>query len=189
MNFNYSDFIYEDTCDRKYYDFFDKLIENFNGKEEKNETYHRNHGHVEDETTLIVDKAYHQVMNIVKPHLQKYAELVKYNNNINMTNSCKMQKSVPRQGYHGWHHERCSDKNESTMSIREFVWILYLNDIEEGGETEFLLQPRRVTPQKGKICIWPSAFTHLHRGNPPLKGEKYILTSWTFTSNFIEMID
>ena len=128
-------------------------------------------------------------MNIVKPHLQKYAELVKYNNNINMTNSCKMQKSVPRQGYHGWHHERCSDKNESTMSIREFVWILYLNDIEEGGETEFLLQPRRVTPQKGKICIWPSAFTHLHRGNPPLKGEKYILTSWTFTSNFIEMID
>ena len=51
-------------------------------------------------------------------------------------------------------------------------------DIEEGGETEFLHFSKRVKPKTGRIVIWPAAFPYVHRGNPPLAGEKYILTSW-----------
>lgn len=188
MNFNYSDFIYDSFCDPKYQNFFDKLIDKFDEMVEINNFSHRNFSSVEDSNTFIFDEVYSEVRNIIKPHLETYANLVKYRGNIYLTNSCKMQKSVPGQGYHEWHYERCSDKEDSTMSIREFVWILYLNDVQEGGETEFLLQSRRINPEKGKICIWPAAFTHLHRGNPPLKKEKYILTSWTFTSNIISMV-
>ncbi len=36
----------------------------------------------------------------------------------------------------------------------------------------------RVKPKKGRIVMWPAAFPYVHRGNPPLKEEKYILTSW-----------
>jgi hypothetical protein len=187
MNFNYSDFIYEDFCDDSYNNFFDDLIKKFDDLIEQKKSFHRNLSFVEDENAFIFDNAHQKIVKIIKPHLEKYAELVKYNQNMFIPNECKIQKSVPRQGYHGWHQERCSDKNETAMSIREFVWILYLNDVEEGGETEFLLQSRRIIPKKGKICIWPSSFTHLHRGNPPIKGEKYIITSWTFTSNFISM--
>ena len=32
--------------------------------------------------------------------------------------------------------------------------------------------------KKGRIVIWPAGFPYVHRGNPPLKHEKYILTSW-----------
>jgi len=53
-----------------------------------------------------------------------------------------------------------------------------LNDVKEGGETEFLYQSVRVSPKKGTLVIWPAAFTHVHRGNPPLSGTKYIMTSW-----------
>ena len=56
--------------------------------------------------------------------------------------------------------------------------MLYLNDVDDGGETEFLHQSKRVKPEEGTFLIWPAGFTHMHRGNPPLKGEKYIVTSW-----------
>ena len=32
--------------------------------------------------------------------------------------------------------------------------------------------------KKGRIVIWPAAFPYVHRGNSPLSGKKYILTSW-----------
>jgi hypothetical protein len=58
------------------------------------------------------------------------------------------------------------------------AFILYLNDVEEGGETEFLYQKTRIKPERNKLILWPTSYTHIHRGNPPLSGEKYILTGW-----------
>ena len=87
----------------------------------------------------------------------------------------KIQKTYPTEGYHVWHVEHGSGyKNEP----RALVYSIYLNDVKEGGETEFLHQSVRVKPKKGRIVIWPASFVYLHRGNPPLSGEKYILTSW-----------
>ena len=87
----------------------------------------------------------------------------------------KIQKTLPAEGYHVWHveHGRGFD-NEP----RAFVFSIYLNDVEEGGETEFLNFSKRVKPKTGRIVIWPAGFPYVHRGNPPLSGEKYILTSW-----------
>ena len=53
-----------------------------------------------------------------------------------------------------------------------------MNDVEEGGETEFLYQSFRVKPKAGTLILFPSFFTHTHRGNPPLKGVKYLATGW-----------
>jgi hypothetical protein len=56
---------------------------------------------------------------------------------------------------------------------------VYLNDIKQGGETEFLNQAMRVQPEAGKVVIFPAYFTHVHRGNPVLSAQdKYILTGW-----------
>ena len=87
----------------------------------------------------------------------------------------KIQKTLPTEGYHVWHVEHGSGyKNEP----RALVYSVYLNDVKEGGETEFLHQSVRVKPKKGRIVIWPAGFPYVHRGNPPLSGKKYILTSW-----------
>jgi len=87
----------------------------------------------------------------------------------------KIQKTLPTEGYHVWHIEHGKGHG---YSDRAFVFSIYLNDVEEGGETEFLHFSKRVKPKKGRIVIWPAAFPYVHRGNPPLSGEKYILTSW-----------
>lgn len=86
----------------------------------------------------------------------------------------KLQKTKTGGGYHVWHCE----KSVLDSSERVLVWSIYLNDVEEGGETEFLYQSKRIKAEKGKILIFPASFTHTHRGNPPLSGDKYILTGW-----------
>jgi len=87
----------------------------------------------------------------------------------------KIQKTHPTEGYHVWHVEHAKGIGYST---RAFVFSIFLNDVEEGGETEFLHFSKRVKPKTGRIIIWPAGFPYVHRGNPPLSGEKFLLTSW-----------
>jgi len=89
-----------------------------------------------------------------------------------------LQKTVPTQGYHEWHCEQGGQGNNQRL----LATMLYLNDVEEGGETEFLYQSKRYKPTKGTFLVWPAGFTHTHRGNAPLSGEKYIATSWVENS-------
>jgi len=92
----------------------------------------------------------------------------------------KIQKTLPTQGYHVWHLEHSGRQDDARRAL---VFTIYLNDIEKGGETEFLHQSIRVKPVKGRCVIWPAAFPYVHRGNPPLEGEKYIMTSWLMLPN------
>lgn len=86
----------------------------------------------------------------------------------------RIQKTMPGQGYHLWHQE-----NEGVdVNNRFLAWMIYLNDIEEGGKTEFLYLHKRIRPKAGTLLMWPAGFTHAHRGNQPLTGNKYIITSW-----------
>tara|TARA_X000001382_G_scaffold112442_1_gene89722 strand:+ start:1235 stop:1828 length:594 start_codon:yes stop_codon:yes gene_type:complete len=87
----------------------------------------------------------------------------------------KIQKTLPTEGYHVWHIEHGKGYGNEP---RAFVFSIYLNDVDEGGETEFLHFSKRVKPKTGRIVIWPAGFPYVHRGNSPLSGEKYILTSW-----------
>lgn len=91
----------------------------------------------------------------------------------------KVQRTEPGGGFHQWHCEQASIE----AARRALVWTIYLNDIEEGGETEFLHQSKRVKPEAGKLSVFPAAFTHLHRGNPPLSQVKYIATGWWYISD------
>jgi hypothetical protein len=86
----------------------------------------------------------------------------------------KIQKTKPGEGYHVWHCEHAHNGNAG----RILTWTVYLNDTFEAGETEFLYQQYRYKPQQGDIVIFPAAFTHTHRGNPPIGGDKYIITGW-----------
>jgi len=96
-------------------------------------------------------------------------------NNELITEHVKIQKTLPTEGYHVWHVEHGKGFD---CEKRVLVYTIYLNTVEEGGETEFLYQSQRVKPVKGRIVIWPAGFPYVHRGNPPLSGEKYIVTSW-----------
>ena len=108
-------------------------------------------------------------------HYYTETNVKKYTAEDIITDHVKIQKTIPSQGYHVWHIEHNIGRENQK---RVLVYSIYLNTVEEGGETEFLYQSQRVKPVKGRIVIWPAGFPYVHRGNPPLSGEKYILTSW-----------
>ena len=86
----------------------------------------------------------------------------------------KMQKTRPGEGYHNWHFEGGSTAYDRNSIL---AWMVYLNDVEEGGETEWLYQSRRVEPKMGRLVFCPAYFTHTHRGQTPISNDKYIITS------------
>ncbi len=87
----------------------------------------------------------------------------------------KFQRSETGGGFHQWHHEQGSGTDSQS---RFAVWMIYLNDVETGGKTEFKFQELEVRPAAGTLVIWPAGFTHPHRANPDLVGKKYIATGW-----------
>jgi hypothetical protein len=121
------------------------------------------------EAARIVDEALNQC-------IQKYAAQYFVTRQLRAsTKEVKLQKTPPRGGYHFWH---CENFNKETAN-RALAWMIYLNDIPEGeGETEFIWQKRRVQPEAGKCLLWPTQFTHTHRGNPVYSTTKYIATGW-----------
>ena len=86
----------------------------------------------------------------------------------------KIHHVKPHEGYHTFHAE----VGNLDTGNRYLTWLCYLNDIEDGGETEFLYQGLKIKPETGKMLIWPAQWTHTHRGNPIYKGEKYYATGW-----------
>jgi len=85
-----------------------------------------------------------------------------------------IQRSNAGEFYH-WH----IDGGSHEFSQRQLVAVWYLNDVPgPGGETEFAFQDVKVTPQAGKLVLFPPFWTHEHRGVTVEKGVKYIATTW-----------
>lgn len=93
----------------------------------------------------------------------------------------QIQKYDQNKGhYNGWHLE----KQDFNTTHRFLVFILYLNDVEVGGETAFLFKEEgeddffKVKPKAGTLVIHPASWPYIHKGCIPESDDKYILTTW-----------
>jgi len=68
---------------------------------------------------------------------------------------------------------------------RSWTAMVYLNEVEEGGVTEFPLLGFGVSPQEGALLVWnnsdrnglPNQAT-IHAATPVVRGVKYVVTKW-----------
>jgi len=66
----------------------------------------------------------------------------------------------------------------NAASMRRFlVYFWYLNNVDDGGETEIygLDRPIRVQPRQGRLIVFPTTWQYLHAGRIPRSGPKYII--------------
>ena len=85
-----------------------------------------------------------------------------------------IQKYLPGGHFGRLHAER----TDMAHIHRIFAWMTYLNDVDDGGTTDFDYYNVKVKPETGKTLIWPAEWTHAHRGSVLNGGEKYIITGW-----------
>jgi hypothetical protein len=91
--------------------------------------------------------------------------------------SINIQKYLADQGgYPHWHSEQYPLDASCEALHRVLLWTIYLNHVQEAGETEFLYQKRKIKPEIGSLLIAPAGFTH--RGNKAIGSDKFIATSW-----------
>ena len=169
----------------------DDLIDYF----KKNEQDHRiglvQNGHMENHVDLAAKDSIDCTLNnieILKRYysvLQKCSDLYvkKYTYSAdgapwNTKHAPQIQYYKPGGGYRRWHCER--DNAVHPVSARHLVYMTYLNDVTDDGETEYFYQKTKIKAEKGLTVIWPTDWTMTHRGIPSMTQEKYIVTGWFY---------
>ena len=78
---------------------------------------------------------------------------------------------------------------------RMFSFLLYLNEVEEGGETEYPQVNKMIAPSPGKACMHQNIvdgkeyFKSEHAALPVKKGEKWALVTWIREGEFGKPIE
>lgn len=129
------------------------------------------------------DSSSGEMVTLTSEHIAKVtdkaiANIIAQLYRLGVINAQKYQKGVG--GYHHYHSEiypSPADKSQESLH-RVLLFMYYLNEVAEGGETEFFYQKRLVAAKTGRLVIAPAGFTHTHKGHIPRSNDKYILTSW-----------
>lgn len=112
---------------------------------------------------------------VINLYVQKYNWCNVTEASWRITENFNIQYYPPNGGFKVFHFER----NGNLKSLTRFLtFMTYLNDVDDGGETEFFYQKIKIKPKKGLTLIWPVDWTHTHRGIVSPTEEKMIVTGW-----------
>ncbi|WLW36781.1 2-oxoglutarate/Fe(II)-dependent oxygenase [Synechococcus phage S-8S29] len=70
------------------------------------------------------------------------------------------------------------DVGDYNSARRFLVLFLYLNDVVEGGETNFPRLNYKVSPKRGRILVFPATWQWRHAGLPPVSDSKMIIGTY-----------
>ncbi len=100
--------------------------------------------------------------------------------NYGVIEDLQIQHYKPGEAFYGWH---CENDGWGNSVYRHLVFMTYLNTLDNAG-TEFYHQNIKTPCEKGLTIIWPTTWTHTHRGILNNVGDKYIITGWySFNGN------
>ena len=85
----------------------------------------------------------------------------------------RIQMYPQNEGHFRWHADAVGANADRVVAM-----VLYLNDVESGGETEFLHQGIKIAPKAGYLLLFPATWNYMHCGRTPLSGHKYVISSF-----------
>ena len=133
------------------------------------------------------NKIYDVLLEELFRNIKRYIKQIDLlNGGIHMTERLKfvqcdepmIQKYIKNEGKYEYHDDFKADYGNKRFRI--FTYIFYLNDVFEGGETEFLFGKYKIEPRAGKLLLFPASWTYPHCGKMPFSNDKYIITGWIY---------
>lgn len=76
------------------------------------------------------------------------------------------------------------DVGDRQSAKRFLAFLIYLNDVEEGGETNFVGINKKLKPKRGRGMIFPPLWMVPHQGKPTISEDKYIFSTYL---NYIDL--
>lgn len=137
--------------------------------------------HLKNNPTEKWSKIDNELYKALNSCLEKYRN--KYNaffqfNNIEDT-GFQIQRYIANEGFYDYHHDFLVENNKH----RILTFLFYLNNVQEGGETEFFYGNFKINPIAGKCVLFPASWTFPHKGLMPISNDKYIVTGWLYYPN------
>ena len=68
--------------------------------------------------------------------------------------------------------------DHNDLSPRVAAALLYLNDVEEGGETHFVNFDISIKPKAGTLVLFPGNYPYLHGAKTPISNDKFVIVTW-----------
>ena len=88
-----------------------------------------------------------------------------------------LQRYAPGEGFKSWHCDWTISDEATEPQARVLAWILYANDVPAGG-TEFHWQEHHEPAERGKLLLFRTGLSHIHRGGVSPEHSKTIATGW-----------
>jgi hypothetical protein len=161
------------------------------------------HKTIKDTKDILIpknDKNWERIENVLQKELEiglkKYMNSLKKeeyyfpnNSGINYTliddslhiDYFMIQRYQKGKGKYVYHCDYHNDVKQSRYRV--ITYIFYLNDVVDGGETEFWGGTFKIKPTRGKLVLFPATWTYPHRGVMPISDNKYIITSWFYVKS------
>jgi hypothetical protein len=86
----------------------------------------------------------------------------------------KIQHYKRNEGHFDWHFDALGPGAWE----RQLAMVIYLNSVQDGGETCFHRQNLKVKPVAGDALFFPTFWTHMHRGEVPRSQDKFVISSF-----------
>jgi len=129
-------------------------------------TNHLNDNHWTKVNKVLLNELQYNIAEYIEKlsdNLDKGTNTTGHNYNYNVVCSdqltipaMQMQKYNKNTGKYLYHNDYQCDFNKKQMRIITFLW--YINDVKEGGETQFWKNVK-IKPTAGKLILFPASWT------------------------------
>lgn len=187
MNFIHEQFVEDTSLADKVVDYFHSNPE---GRAKRDGIFKKSHGDAENYTNDLIKKStdmlvtsdgHETIFEFLKQLqivLDEYIKIYPFCNayaKFELEPGFNIQYYKPYEGYFAYHTERIGAA--PIYSLRNLAFMMYCNTIKKRGGTEFVHQDVVCKPEKGKIVIFPTDWTHTHRSITSPES-KMIVTGW-----------